>query len=56
MAHVEAIGGKARWQKVQSLLMKGTNSFGSYVWVWKQPGKVRTEEKDNEYTGATVPF
>lgn len=52
--HLDAIGGKARWQKVQSLLIKGSNSFGSYVWVWKQPGKVRTEEKDNEYSGNTL--
>jgi hypothetical protein len=52
--HIEAIGGKARWQQVHSLFMKGTSSFGSYVWVWKQPGKVRTEEKDTEYSGATL--
>jgi hypothetical protein len=52
--HIEAIGGKARWQKVQSLLMKGSSSFGSYVWVWKQPGKVRTEEKDTQYSGNTL--
>ena len=52
--HVEAIGGKARWQGVQSLLIKGTSSFSSTVWVWKQPGKVRTEERDNAYTGKTL--
>ncbi|MEO8382543.1 MAG: hypothetical protein ABI779_22980 [Acidobacteriota bacterium] len=52
--HVEAIGGKARWQRVQSLVIKGSSSFASFVWVWKGPGKVRTEERDDQYSGKTL--
>jgi len=52
--HVEAIGGKARWQRVQSLLVKGSSTFASFVWVWKAPGKVRTEERDDQYSGKTL--
>jgi hypothetical protein len=52
--HVDAIGGRERWQHVQSLMVKGTSSFASFTWVWKQPGKVRTEERDNTYSGKTL--
>ena len=52
--HLDAIGGKARWDRVQSLLAKGTNSYSTVTFVWKQPGKVRTEERDTQYSGKTL--
>ncbi|MEA2490161.1 MAG: hypothetical protein QOH21_1953 [Acidobacteriota bacterium] len=51
--HLEAIGG-ARWEKVQSLLVKGSGPVGSFVWVWKRPGKFRSEERDDTYSGKTL--
>ncbi|HYK03522.1 MAG TPA: hypothetical protein VE974_17325 [Thermoanaerobaculia bacterium] len=52
--HLDAIGGKARWQKVESLLLKGTNSVSTFTWVWKRPGMIRTEERDTAYSGKTL--
>ncbi len=52
--HVEAIGGAARWQSVRTLLIRGTNPILSYVWVWKAPDKLRTEERDETYTHNTL--
>jgi hypothetical protein len=51
--HLAAIGG-ARWEKVQSLLVKGSGPFGSFVWVWKRPDKFRSEEHDDHYSGKTL--
>ncbi|HEX9986815.1 MAG TPA: hypothetical protein VGF69_26400 [Thermoanaerobaculia bacterium] len=45
--HIAAIGGAERWQKVDSLLLKGSGPVGTFVWVWKSPNKVRTEERDD---------
>jgi outer membrane lipoprotein-sorting protein len=52
--HIEAIGGKARWHSVQTLLVRGNASFASFTWVWKSPSKMRTEERDTTYTQKTV--
>jgi outer membrane lipoprotein-sorting protein len=51
--HVEAIGG-ARWQNVQSLVVKGSGSYAAFTWAWKRPGKFRTEERDETYSGKTL--
>lgn len=43
--HLQAIGG-ARWQKVDSLLITGVGAYGSVVWAWKKPDRVRVEERE----------
>jgi outer membrane lipoprotein-sorting protein len=52
--HVDAIGGKAQWAKVHSLLIKGSGPYAMTTWIWKEPGKVRTEERDAEGSGHAV--
>lgn len=52
--HVEAIGGAARWESVESLVVRGTATFGSFTWVWKAPDRVRTEERDEHGSGKTL--
>ena len=52
--HIEAIGGTERWQKVQTLMVKGTTAFGSFTWVWKQPNMVRTEDREIGGAGRTI--
>ncbi len=52
--HVSAIGGVARWEHVDSLLVRGSGTFGSFTWVWKRPDKVRTDERDEHGTGRTL--
>lgn len=44
--HVDAIGGAARWQSVDNVIVRGSGSFGTFTWVWKKPGKMRSEERD----------
>ena len=46
--HVAAIGGAARWQSVDSLVVRGSGEYGTFTWVWKRPGKMRTEEREVE--------
>lgn len=52
--HIEAIGGAARWQQVDSLLVRGKDSFATFVWLWKSPNRVRTEERDDANGGKTL--
>jgi hypothetical protein len=52
--HIEAIGGAQRWQKVQTLLVKGTGKYGSFLNVWKYPDRVRTEERDSERSQKSI--
>lgn len=52
--HVAAIGGQARWQQVRSLLVKGQGSFGTFLWVWKTPDKMRSDEHDDVYSQKTL--
>ncbi|MBV9496674.1 MAG: hypothetical protein JOZ54_20690 [Acidobacteria bacterium] len=49
--HLAAIGGSARWQAVQSLMVRGSSSYGSFTWLWKRPDKMRSEELDDIYSG-----
>src|SRR5258706_2719940 len=52
--HIDAIGGGERWRHVDSLLVRGKNSFGTFVWLWKSPNKVRTEERDDANGGKAL--
>ena len=52
--HVAAIGGQARWQQVRSLLVKGQGSFGTFLWVWKTPDRMRSDEHDDVYSKKTL--
>lgn len=52
--HLTAIGGAARWGSVDSLVVRGNGTFGSFTWVWKRPDKVRTEERDGTAGGRTL--
>jgi len=52
--HLAAIGGPARWQQVHSLLVKGQGSFGTFLWVWKSPNKMRSDEHDDLYSQKTL--
>lgn len=52
--HIEAIGGARQWQKVQTIMVKGTTAFGSFTWVWKQPNMVRTEDREIGGAGRTI--
>ena len=52
--HVDAIGGAERWRHVDSLLIRGKDSFGTFVWLWRSPNKVRTEERDDVNGGKTL--
>lgn len=52
--HIDAIGGKAQWAKVHSLLIRGSGPYAQTTWIWKEPGKVRTEERDPDGSGHAV--
>lgn len=52
--HVAAIGGQARWQQVRSLMVKGQGAFGTFLWVWKTPDKMRSDEHDDVYSKKTL--
>jgi outer membrane lipoprotein-sorting protein len=52
--HLDAIGGAERWRQVDSLLVRGKDSFGTFVWLWKSPNKVRTEERNDVNGGKTL--
>jgi outer membrane lipoprotein-sorting protein len=52
--HIDAIGGKAQWAKVHSILIRGSGPYAVTTWIWKEPGKVRTEERDPENSGRAV--
>lgn len=52
--HIDAIGGKAQWAKVHSLLIRGSGPYAETTWIWKEPGKVRTEERDPGGSGAVI--
>lgn len=46
--HLTAIGGAARWQSIDSLVVRGAGEYGNFTWVWKRPGKMRTEERERD--------
>jgi outer membrane lipoprotein-sorting protein len=52
--HIDAIGGAARWRNVESLLVRGKDRFATFVWIWKSPNRVRTEERDDAHGGQTL--
>lgn len=52
--HLDAIGGADQWRQVNSLLVRGKDSFGTFVWLWMRPNKVRTEERDDANGGKTL--
>jgi outer membrane lipoprotein-sorting protein len=52
--HIDAIGGAERWRKVDSLLVRGKDSIATFVWLWKSPNRVRTEERDDAHGGKTL--
>lgn len=52
--HIDAIGGAERWRKVDSLLVRGKDGFATFVWLWKSPNRVRTEERDDAHSGKTL--
>jgi outer membrane lipoprotein-sorting protein len=45
--HLDAIGGVERWRKVESLLVRGKDDFATFVWLWKKPDRMRTDERDD---------
>lgn len=52
--HIDAIGGAERWRQVHSMMVRGKDSFATFVWLWKSPNKVRTEERDDANGGKTL--
>lgn len=52
--HLDAIGGVERWRKVESLMVRGTNDYAAFVWLWKSPNRFRTDERDHLNSGKTL--
>lgn len=47
--HIDAIGGAERWSQVDSLLIKGVTEYGTFLWRWKAPDRLRTDEVEERY-------
>lgn len=52
--HIDAIGGAARWRNVQSMMVVGSSNYANFVWMWKSPDRMRTEEQEKEETARTL--